>query len=213
MSLTLQGLVFAAVSVDPALARRRGRGRDPRAERDGGLDRLRRRPPVVADGAPQGRRRARLRVLHQLRVRARPRELDANPAVSLLFPWHDLQRQVRVDGTASRVSQEESEAYFARSPARVAARGVGVAAVPGGRVPVRPRREVRRRARPVRRRWTTYPCRRSGAGSGSSRSTVEFWQGRKGRLHDRLRYRRAERTPTRRGSWSAWPAARETGCE
>ena len=37
-------------------------------------------------------------------------------AVSLLFPWHDLQRQVRVEGTASRVSTEESEAYFAGRP-------------------------------------------------------------------------------------------------
>ncbi len=43
-------------------------------------------------------------------------EIDANPHVSLLFPWQDLQRQVRVEGTASRVSREESEAYFAERP-------------------------------------------------------------------------------------------------
>src|SRR6478735_6387970 len=43
-------------------------------------------------------------------------DIAANPAVSLLFPWHDLQRQVRVDGTATKVSSEESEAYFAERP-------------------------------------------------------------------------------------------------
>src|SRR6188472_2373179 len=44
------------------------------------------------------------------------RDLEAHPPVSLLFPWHDLQRQVRVEGTASRVSEEESQAYFASRP-------------------------------------------------------------------------------------------------
>ena len=43
-------------------------------------------------------------------------ELSANPLVALLFPWHDLQRQVRVEGRAEQVSEEESEAYFATRP-------------------------------------------------------------------------------------------------
>src|SRR5690349_3485402 len=43
-------------------------------------------------------------------------ELDARPACALLFGWYPLQRQVRVEGVASRVSREETEAYFATRP-------------------------------------------------------------------------------------------------
>ena len=94
------------------------------------------------------------------------RDIEANPAVSLLFPWHDLQRQVRVEGTASRVSQEDSEAYFASRP-----RGsqLGAWASPQSQ-------EVSSRASSTRCTaaprsgsppLTTCRCRRSGAASGS----------------------------------------------
>ena len=43
-------------------------------------------------------------------------DLEANPACSLLLPWHDLQRQVRVDGTARQVDRSVSEEYFATRP-------------------------------------------------------------------------------------------------
>src|SRR5206468_5210591 len=43
-------------------------------------------------------------------------EIDANPRVSLLFPWHPLGRQVRVEGNAERVGRAESAAYFATRP-------------------------------------------------------------------------------------------------
>ena len=116
------------------------------------------------------------------------------PAASLLFPWHDLQRQVRVEGTASRVSAEESQAYFASPPPRVAARGLGVAAVPGGGLARRPRRAVRRRAGAVRRRGRRTAAAVVGRLPGRP-ELVEFWQGRKGRMHDRLVYRRTPATP------------------
>ncbi len=94
-------------------------------------------------------------------------DIEANPAVSLLFPWHDLQRQVRVEGTASRVSQEDSEAYFALPAARVAARRLGISPVAGGVVAGRARRDVPRAWRSGSPTRTTYPCRRSGAASAS----------------------------------------------
>ena len=92
-----------------ALVRRGARGRAARAQRDG-----RRRPsaadgaPVRADGAAQGRLRGRLRLLHQHRARARARELAANPRCALLFPWHPLERQVRVDGVAAPLPRARS---------------------------------------------------------------------------------------------------------
>src|SRR5690606_31666691 len=43
-------------------------------------------------------------------------ELRANPHCALLFPWHPLERQVRVDGVAERLPQEEVDAYFAQRP-------------------------------------------------------------------------------------------------
>ncbi len=81
---------------------------------------------VVSTVSAQGRPSARLVLLKGLDQRGfvfytnyesrKGAEIEANPAVSLLFPWHDLQRQVRVEGTATRVSREESEAYFAARP-------------------------------------------------------------------------------------------------
>ena len=81
---------------------------------------------VVATVSADGRPSARMVLLKGLDERGfvfftnytsrKSEDLDTNPAVALLFPWHDLQRQVRVEGTASRVTREESEAYFAGRP-------------------------------------------------------------------------------------------------
>ncbi len=119
------------------------------------------------------------------------REIEANPHVSLLFPWQDLQRQVRVEGTASRVSAEENEAYFASRPRESQ---LGAWASPQSRWwrPAPPSTSGTAGCWRGSPSWTPYPCRRSGAGCASSREAVEFWQGRKGRMHDRLVYRRAE---------------------
>src|SRR6476620_11327976 len=78
---------------------------------------------VVASVSAEGRPSARMVLLKGVDERGfvfftnyssrKGSELDANPAVALLFPWHDLQRQVRVEGVASRVTAEESAAYFA----------------------------------------------------------------------------------------------------
>ncbi len=126
-------------------------------------------------------------------------DIDANPAVSLLFPWQELQRQVRVEGTASRVSQEESEAYFASRPRESQ---LGAWASPQSRV-VASRSALDERYGGVLAQFADVddvPLPPYWGGFRVEPELVEFWQGRKGRMHDRLVYRRAE--PDAHAPWT-----------
>lgn len=118
-------------------------------------------------------------------------DIEANPAVSLLFPWHDLQRQVRVEGTATRVTQQESEAYFSSRP-----RGsqLGAWASPQSRE-VASRAELDDLYEAVEERFgdsVDVPLPPQWGGYVVRPDVVEFWQGRKGRMHDRMVFRREE---------------------
>jgi len=121
-------------------------------------------------------------------------DIAANPAVSLLFPWHDLQRQVRVDGTASRVSTEESREYFASRPRESR---LGAWASPQSQV-VASRSALDERYGGVLARFADtddVPLPPFWGGIRVAPESVEFWQGRKGRMHDRLVYRRSATGP------------------
>ena len=124
-------------------------------------------------------------------------ELAGQPHVAVVFPWHPLQRQVRVEGTAARLPEEESDAYFASRPRESQ---LGAWASPQSKV-VESREVLDRRYAEAVDRFGEGPVARPPYWGGFRivPDTFEFWQGRQGRLHDRFRYRWA---PTQ-GSWRA----------
>jgi pyridoxamine 5'-phosphate oxidase len=115
-------------------------------------------------------------------------ELLANPACALLFPWHDLERQVRVEGMAHQLDRQENDAYFGTRPH---GSQLGAWASPQSQV-VAGRAELDARYAEMQTRFGTdeVPTPPHWGGFRVAPKTVELWQGRRGRMHDRLRYRR-----------------------
>ncbi|MGI8759434.1 MAG: pyridoxamine 5'-phosphate oxidase [Acidimicrobiales bacterium] len=155
---------------------------------------------VLATVDPQGRPAARAVLLKGADSRglrfftnldsAKAHHLAANPMCAVALVWPSLYRQVRVTGWAQRVPEEESAAYFATRP-----RGSRLGAWASRQSAVIAGREV------LDRRWAELEAAYEGTddiplppfwgGYVVVPDTFEFWQGRRDRLHDRLRYVRA----------------------
>ena len=120
-------------------------------------------------------------------------QMELNPKVAVLFFWDELERQVRINGVVSKIPAGDSDAYFNSRPRESR---IGAFVSPQSRV-IDSREGLQKNFDEMSERGEEYPIRRPEhwGGYAISIDEAEFWQGRPGRLHDRIRFRRMD------GAW------------
>jgi pyridoxamine 5'-phosphate oxidase len=154
---------------------------------------------TVATATPEGRPSARVILVRGFDDRGfvfytnyqgrKGREIEANPFASLLFFWQPLERQVRIEGPVVRVTEAESDDYFRGRPtgSKLGAWVSNQSEVVAGRAVLESDLEA------VKARFTgdEIPRPPHWGGFRVVPEVIEFWQGRRSRLHDRLVFRKA----------------------
>jgi pyridoxamine 5'-phosphate oxidase len=160
---------------------------------------------TLATATKDGKPSARMVLLKQADARgfvfftnynsAKASDLDANPFAALVFYWPQLERQVRIEGTVSRVSPAESDEYFQTRPRDSQ---IGALASPQSEV-IFNREVLEQRFRELDEHYRDRPIERPANWGGYrlEPARIEFWKGRSGRLHDRILYEREAD-----GSWT-----------
>jgi pyridoxamine 5'-phosphate oxidase len=154
---------------------------------------------TLATATPDGRPSARMVLLKQVDENGfvfftnyqsvKAEQLDVNPYAALVFYWNQLERQVRVEGSVTRTSAQESREYFQTRP-----RESQIGAWASAQSEIITSRDVlEQRARELESLYLDreIDCPEHWGGYRLTPERIEFWKGRIGRLHDRILYQRA----------------------